>query len=284
MDKIIKATIDKLESVAIRPFESLQPRLGIIVKGTPLKLEKSYIDSLVKQANEYNAKITTKLCSTPQDAASVIQAWKQDKDIFGIIILSDFGQATQALYNMIPARLDVDGLSSYSLGKLWGSTSPIAYRHAPCTPVACLKILQTIFPQGLQGKKVAILGRSIKVGRPLSEIMTQQNATVTLFHSQSYYPRNKFEDYDIIISAIGQGKFLNAKVIDPLDKVLIDVGINIMGYKIYGDFDYDNLVREARYITPVPGGVGKVTTTVLFAKLFANKYAFVEGESQWQSC
>lgn len=282
MDEVIRVTIEKLESVAVTPFKYLSPILGIIIKKNAPSADKSYLNTLQAQAKEYNVQTKVAECGNPQDVAQAIQWWRTNPNISGIIILSDFDQASRALYNMIPARLDIDGLSAYSLGKLCGNPSPIAYRHAPCAPVACLKILQTLFPQGMVGKKAAVIGRSIRVGRPLVEILNQQNATVTLYHSKSVYPENKFVDYDIIISAIGKGKFLDCSKVEPTNKVLIDVGTNVIDHKLYGDFDYDNMANKAKYITPVPGGVGNMTTAVLFAKLFANKYSLTEGENIWQ--
>ena len=168
---------------------------------------------------------------------------------------------------MIPMRLDVDGLSYKSIGRLYGSDDPIAYRKAPCTAVACLKIIQELYGSKLEGLKIAVIGRSMRVGRPLAELLVQQNCTVTLYHSKSNL--SSWLGYnDVVVSAIGKPKYWNRKN-------LIDVGINFDSEgKLCGDIDAKDFEDSAAYISPVPNGVGAVTNTVLFAKLYANKRDF----------
>ena len=170
-------------------------------------------------------------------------------------------------------RLDIDGLSNKSSAHLYGSKDPIAYRKAPCTAAACLKIIQTLYDNNLAGLNVAVVGRSMRVGRPLAELLLQQDCTVTLYHTKSR--KDNFYDKDVLISAIGQPKYFNSCTINAQDMNIIDVGINYNPQgRMCGDVDYDNLKDLANYITPVPNGVGAVTNTVLFAKLYANKLDF----------
>ena len=176
-------------------------------------------------------------------------------------------------------RLDIDGLSNKSAAHLYGSKDPIAYRKAPCTAAACLKIIQTLYDNNLAGLNVAVVGRSMRVGRPLAELLLQQDCTVTLYHSKSKFistkGMNNFSDKDVFVSAIGQPKYFNTSNLDAFRLNIIDVGINYdeQGH-ICGDVDYDSVKDLADYITPVPNGVGAVTNTVLFAKLYANKLDF----------
>lgn len=272
MDKIIESTIKKLETVAIDPHPTLNPTLGVIYRADDTAAG-SYLRSIFLNAEKYKATAVSAECNTIQDANLQIRKWSQDPNMNGIILISDYGEATQSLYNMIPMRLDIDGLSNKSVAHLYGSKDPIAYRKAPCTAVACLKIIQTLYDNNLAGLNVAIVGRSMRVGRPLAELLLQQNCTVTLYHTKSR--KDNFYDKDVLISAIGQPKYFNSWNVDIQDMNIIDVGINYDPQgRMCGDVDYDNLKDIAAYITPVPNGVGAVTNTVLFAKLYANKLDF----------
>lgn len=272
MDKIIESTIKKLETVAIDPHPTLNPTLGVIYRANDVAAW-SYLRSIYRNAEKYKSTAISAECNTAQDASLQIRKWSQDPNINGIILISNYGEATQSLYNMIPMRLDIDGLSNKSAAHLYGSKDPIAYRKAPCTAVACLKIIQTLYDNNLEGLNVAIVGRSMRVGRPLAELLLQQDCTVTLYHTKSR--KDNFYDKDVLISAIGQPKYFNSCTVDAQDMNIIDVGINYDPQgRICGDVDYDNLKDMASYITPVPNGVGAVTNTVLFVKLYANKLDF----------
>lgn len=278
MDKIIESAIKKLESVAIDPFPTLNPTLGVILKSEDEEAQ-SYLRSLGKNAAKYQSVIRTSFCDNTQDASLQIRKWAQDSNINGIIIISNYGKATQSLYDMIPMRLDIDGLSCKSIGRLYGSNDPIAYRKAPCTAAACLKIIQELYDNNLEGLKIAVIGRSMRVGRPLAELLIQQNCTVTLYHSKSNI--NNWLGYnDVIVSAIGKPKYWNKKNLKPAAKHLIDVGINFDNQgNLCGDIDIKDFEDSVAYISPVPNGVGAVTNTVLFAKLYANKRDFLGVEA-----
>lgn len=272
MDKIIESTIKKLETVAISPYTTLNPTLGIIYRADDVAAG-SYLRSITRNAKKYKSTTIPAQCDTAQDASLQIRKWTQDPNINGIILISDYGKATQSLYNLIPMRLDIDGLSNKSAAHLYGSKDPIAYRKAPCTAAACLKIIQTLYDNNLAGLNVAVVGRSMRVGRPLAELLLQQDCTVTLYHTKS--KETSFSDKDVLVSAIGQPNYFSSSNINAQHLNIVDVGTNYneQGH-ICGDVDYDSVKDLANYITPVPNGVGAVTNTVLFAKLYANKLDF----------
>lgn len=273
MDKIIESTIKKLETVAIDPHPTLNPTLGVIYRAEDAAAG-SYLRSIRRNAEKYKSTVISAECDSIQDASLKIRQWAQDPSINGIILISDYGEATQSLYNLIPARLDIDGLSNKSVAHLYGSKDPIAYRKAPCTAAACLKIIQTLYDNELAGLNVAVVGRSMRVGRPLAELLLQQNCTVTLYHTKS--KKTNFSDKDVLVSAIGRPEyFYHPLNLDATNLNIIDVGINYDEHgRICGDVNYDSVKDKAAYITPVPNGVGAVTNTVLFAKLYANKLDF----------
>lgn len=273
MDKIIESTIKKLETVAIDPHPTLNPTLGVIYRAEDAAAG-SYLRSIRRNAEKYKSTVISAECDSIQDASLKIRQWAQDPSINGIILISDYGEATQSLYNLIPARLDIDGLSNKSAAHLYGSKDPIAYRKAPCTAAACLKIIQTLYDNELAGLNVAVVGRSMRVGRPLAELLLQQNCTVTLYHTKS--KKTNFSDKDVLVSAIGRPEyFYHPLNLNATNLNIIDVGINYDEHgRICGDVNYDSVKDKAAYITPVPNGVGAVTNTVLFAKLYANKLDF----------
>lgn len=272
MDKIIESTIKKLETVAIDSYPTLNPTLGVIHRADNAAAV-SYLSSIRRNAKKYKSTTISAQCDTIQDASLQIRRWTQDPSINGIILISDYGEATQSLYNLIPMRLDIDSLSNKSAAHLYGSKDPIAYRKAPCTAVACLKIIQTLYDNDLAGLNVAVVGRSMRVGRPLAELLLQQDCTVTLYHTKS--KKTNFSDKDVLVSAIGQSNYFSSSNVDAEDLNIIDVGINYNEHgNLCGDVDYDSVKYLADYITPVPNGVGAVTNTVLFAKLYANKLDF----------
>lgn len=277
LDTTVSKAIYRLESVSILPFYYLQPTLAVIIHPDKdnHKSDYSYLKALQTAGAGYNAKVEAFYAAEPQEVSDIIVKLKYNPNYDGLMIISDYGEATRGLYDIIPARLDIDGMSSGSLGRLFGATNPIAYRKAPSTPVAVMKILQELMierNEKLEDKRIAVIGRSIKVGRPLTEILLQQNATVMMWHSHSPKSISKFNYFDVVISAIGKAKYWNSENLDPQGKLLIDVGINVdEDGKLCGDFDYSDFKDKADYITPVPGGVGPMTTVTIFAKLFANK-------------
>lgn len=291
-DELIDKVVQKLEEDSIYPYASLRPTLAVIHKSADNMddSEKSYLKSLQKTAQKYGAIVNDFIADTPLLVAQSIQQMQQDIQIQGILIISDYGDINRTLYNMIPAHLDIDGLSASSLGNMIGSTSPIAYRNAPCTAVACMKIMeewnheQDKTATDFSGQSCAIFGRSVRVGRALAEILTQKNMTVTLYHSKSdSYSVANATDY--CVSAIGKPNYWCETT--PLyynhyrPTCFIDVGMSVNEEgKLCGDIDrewYKCNVEDrwgTYYITPVLGGVGRVTTTVVFAKLFNNAAEF----------
>lgn len=280
-DKEITEVINKLENEAILPYTSLRPTLAVIRTSSLEEGASSYLKSLQAVGHRYGATVNDYIADTPIEVSQIINLLAADFKINGIIVISDYGNMNRILYNLIPLRLDIDGLSSASLGNLFGAASPTAYWHAPCTAVACLKIMEELNDEpSFNGQKCLILGRSVRVGRPLAEILTQKNMTVTLAHSNS--PHNIASEplnYQYVVSAVGKPNYWNED--DPIytssykDNKIIDVGMNVDDNgKLCGDVDRDWLAEETSdsydntIITPVKDGVGKVTTTVLFAKLF----------------
>ena len=198
-----------------------------------------------------------------------INKLNDDKDIHGILLQCPLPKHLNEdkIISFINPDKDVDGLHPVNLGKLLQGKP----NFIPCTPFGCVEILNH-YNIDVKSKNIVIIGRSNLVGKPLFALLSQKfnigNATVTLCHSKTknidFYTKNA----DIIIVAIGRPKFLKRNMVKN-NVVVIDVGINRMdddsskGYHIVGDVDIDNLIDKVKYITPVPGGVGPMTITML---------------------
>ena len=158
----------------------------------------------------------------------------------------------------IPWYKDVDGLTEHNILKMYQNEDGIF----PCTPMGVIDLLK-YYNIEIEGKRVAIIGRSMLVGKPLSLLLTNLNATVTLCHSRTRNLEEITKAADIIVVAIGKAKFLTQNYVNK-NIAIIDVGINRTPEgKVVGDVDFDNVENEVEYITKVPGGCGPMTIAEL---------------------
>lgn len=274
--------IERLEKYTIYDYKDLHPYLGIIIKENAPESETCYMRSLTKKAEKYGAKAIIYPVKNTYDAAKAIQELKENSKVAGIIILSMFAKdEDRALADMIPPRLDIDCTSSFALGQLVTNNKTIGFRQGPCTAVACYKIIEDCCKiNDFSKKNIAIVSRSLRVGRPLAEMLTQHNATVTVFHSKSKLPQD-FSDYNIVVLATGRPKWFDESYCQRYSdlKLIIDVSTIETDKGLVGDVDVQSFYDEGYgaencntnlTITSVPGGVGKLTPVILFAKLFQN--------------
>ncbi len=169
----------------------------------------------------------------------------------------------------IDSHKDVDGLHPENVGRLWSDLEDCL---CPCTPMGIIEILHH-YNIDIQGKHVVIIGRSNLVGKPLAGLFLQKqlNATVTICHSYTENLSNITNTADILVSAVGNPGMVVSEMIKP-GAVVIDVGITRVhdnqtekGYRICGDVNFEQVKQKCSWITPVPGGVGAMTTTMLMA-------------------
>ncbi len=164
---------------------------------------------------------------------------------------------SSALIQAIDPDKDADGLHPVNLGKLLRGEPGLR----SCTPAGVMALLNTL-PLDLAGKRAVVVGRSILVGKPLALMLLEANATVTIVHSQTVNPGELTRQADILVVAAGKPRLIGREMVKP-GAVVIDVGINRLGDKLVGDVDFDAVAPIASYITPVPGGVGPMTVTLL---------------------
>ncbi|MCL2632609.1 MAG: bifunctional 5,10-methylenetetrahydrofolate dehydrogenase/5,10-methenyltetrahydrofolate cyclohydrolase [Coriobacteriia bacterium] len=160
--------------------------------------------------------------------------------------------------NMLAPAKDIDGLTDLSLA---GVFAGIDTGFAPCTAAACMEILD-YFDIDCKGKNAVVVGRSLVVGKPAAMMLLDRNATVTVAHSRTADLPSVVRQADIVIAAVGRGKMLDAAYFTE-GQIVVDVGINFVDDEMCGDVDYAAVEPIVQAITPVPGGVGTVTTSVL---------------------
>jgi methylenetetrahydrofolate dehydrogenase (NADP+)/methenyltetrahydrofolate cyclohydrolase len=194
------------------------------------------------------------------DLLSRIDALNQDRSIHGILVqlpLPAHIDAQRVIEAISPAK-DVDGFHVASAGALMTGMPGFW----PCTPFGCMKMLESI-GYSLQGKHAVVIGRSNIVGKPMAIMLLQANATVTICHSGTQNLKALTLQADVIVAAVGKRNVLTADMVKP-GAVVLDVGMNRNDAgKLCGDVDFEEVRKVASHITPVPGGVGPMTITML---------------------
>ena len=189
-----------------------------------------------------------------------IDALNKDPSIHGILVQLPVPKHIDAnkVIEAIAPEKDVDGFHIASAGALMVGQPGFV----PCTPYGCMKMLESI-GYDLRGKHAVVIGRSNIVGKPMAMLLLQQNATVTICHSGTKDLKAMTLQADVIVAAVGKVNVLTADMVKP-GAVVIDVGMNRNAEgKLCGDVDYAGVREVASYITPVPGGVGPMTITML---------------------
>lgn len=237
------------------------PTLGIVRIGSNPS-DISYEKGAVKKMESLSLK--TKVFEFDENISSedFIEEFKkinEDDEIDGILLFRPLPEHIdeKKVIEVLDERKDLDGISYKNIAKVFAGDES---GFAPCTAKAVIKIFESNNIE-LEGKNVVVLGRSMVIGKPVAMLAIQKNATVTLCHSKTADLKKVCKNADILIVAIGRAKMINDDYIGE-DAVVIDVGINFFEGKLCGDVDLEN-VKNAAMATPVPKGVGAVTTSVL---------------------
>ena len=159
--------------------------------------------------------------------------------------------------SLISYEKDIDCLTDVNNGKLYKGESSFV----PCTPLSVLNLIKSTGVK-LPGKRAVVIGRSNIVGKPVSQLLLNENCTVTICHSKTENLKGICSEADILISAIGRPLMINEEFVKE-GAIVIDVGTTSVNGKITGDVQYDKVINKAAFVTPVPGGVGALTTTML---------------------
>ena len=240
----------------------ITPGLAVIVVGEN-PASQVYVRNKVKACHDSGLhSILEKHPSSLTEAALLerIDALNHDASIHGILVqlpLPEHIDAQKVIEAISPAK-DVDGFHMASAGALMTGMPGFW----PCTPYGCMKMLESI-GYNLQGKHAVVIGRSNIVGKPMALMLLQKNATVTICHSATQNLKAITLQADVIVAAVGKRNILTADMVKP-GAVVLDVGMNRNEEgKLCGDVDFAGVEQVAGYITPVPGGVGPMTITML---------------------
>ena len=196
-----------------------------------------------------------------EELEAAIEELNADKAIHGILVqlpLPKHLDEQAALARILPEK-DVDGFHLINAGHMLTGTEGVV----ACTPRGALHMIKTT-GLDLAGKEAVVIGRSNIVGKPMAMLLLRENCTVTLCHSRTVNLKDHTRRADILVAAVGKAGFVTADMVKP-GAVVIDVGINRVDGKVKGDVDFDAVKEVAGWITPVPGGVGKMTITMLLA-------------------
>ncbi|MBE7100582.1 MAG: bifunctional methylenetetrahydrofolate dehydrogenase/methenyltetrahydrofolate cyclohydrolase FolD [Clostridiales bacterium] len=249
----LKEKIEKMER---------KPGLAVVIVGED-PASRIYVRNKIKACAElgvrsYSYELPTN--ATQGAVEGLLDELACDSNVDGILLQLPLPKHldSEAAVSHIPFEKDVDGFSAKNLGLLMQHKEKIV----ACTPLGVMKLLEREGIE-LQGKNAVVLGRSETVGKPMAMLLLNANATVTVCHSKTQNLKEICRNADILVSAIGKAKFVTEDMVKQ-GAVVIDVGINRdeVG-KLCGDVDFENVKDKTSFITPVPGGVGPMTITML---------------------
>lgn len=261
----VKLEVEKLKE------KGINPKLAVIMVGED-PASKVYVRNKSKACMDAGIEYEEFLLNENiemEELLNLIENLNNRKDIHGILLQSPIPKHLDIYkaFETIDFRKDVDGFNPVNIGRLTLNRQTFI----SCTPHGVMKMLEE-YDIDLKGTNVVILGRSNIVGKPLAQCLLNKDATVTICHSKTKNIEEITKQADILISAIGQPKFVKESMVKD-GAVVIDVGINRLETGIVGDVDFENVSKKASYITPVPGGVGPMTIAMLLNNVvIATKY------------
>lgn len=268
-----KALSQKMQAELGRKVERLKEQHGII-PGLAVILvwdnpaSQVYVRNKERSALEAGFKSETLRLSesiSQEELIDIIHQYNEDKSIHGILVQLPLPQHIndKKIILAIDPKKDVDGFHPMNTGHLWSGRPMMV----PCTPAGIMEMFRE-YHVDLEGKHAVIIGRSNIVGKPMAQLLLDKNATVTLTHSRTRNLSEVTKEADILIVAIGQGHFVTKDFVKE-GAVVIDVGMNRdENGKLIGDVVFEQVAEVASMITPVPGGVGPMTITMLLEQTY----------------
>lgn len=250
-----------LKVAALKENHGITPGLAVVIIGED-SASKIYVNNKIKGAEAVGLNSITVALSediSQEEAENAVKELALRDDVDGIIVQLPLPKKfnTQAILKHIPTNKDVDGLCAENLGKLLVGEEALV----SCTPNGIIQLLKG-YNIDFNGKHAVVIGRSNMVGKPVSALLQNENCTVTMCHSRTVDIASYTRQADILVVAIGRSKYVTADMVKD-GAIIVDVGINRVDGKLYGDVDFDGCKDKASYITPVPGGVGPMTVTML---------------------
>ena len=261
--EVAKAICENLKN----PIEELKnkdiiPTLAIVRVGSR-EDDVAYEQAAIKRFNNNGGRVLQVALQdncTQEDLEKVVLNINKTKEIHGLLLMRPLPKHLNEnrIKGMLDLRKDVDCMTYLGQAGLFMGEKGV---FTPCTPQAVIEIIDH-YKIDVTGKMVVVVGRSLVVGKPLAIMLINKNATVTVCHTKTVNLKEECKNADIIIAAAGRAKMIDETYVRS-GQIIIDVGINMCDGKLCGDVDYDKVAPIVAAITPVPGGVGSVTTSVL---------------------
>lgn len=268
---VARAIMDKTAGEITRLAQAgIMPKLAVFRVGSR-EDDIAYERSIIKRFSVAGAAVEVMALSedaTQEELEAAVRRAADDESVHGILVFSPLPKKFNAgrIRMLIPTEKDVDGMTDASLaGVFRGDKSAFA----PCTAQAVVEILRYYGMENLAGKRVTVVGRSTVVGKPLAMLLLGMNATVTVCHTKTADTAAECRRADVVIACAGQARLVTDEYMSA-GQIIIDVGINADGDGICGDVDYAAAQSIVAAATPVPGGVGAVTTAVLLSHTVRN--------------
>lgn len=250
------------EVAELKLKHNLVPGLGVILVGDD-PASHSYVKGKEKAAEEigiYSRTLRVPATTSEAEVLAMVEDFNRDPKVHGILCqlpLPSHINENAVIYAIDPKK-DVDGFHPVNIGKMHMGEECFL----PCTPHGVLELIQRTGVE-LKGKNAVVVGRSNIVGKPAAMLLLSQHATVTVCHSRTADLGAECRRGDVLVAAVGRARMITGDMIKP-GAVVIDVGVNrIETGKLVGDVDFDAALEVASAITPVPGGVGPMTITML---------------------
>lgn len=268
---VARAIMDKTAGEITRLAQAgIMPKLAVFRVGSR-EDDIAYERSIIKRFSAAGAAAEVMALSedaTQEELEAAVRRAADDESVHGILVFSPLPKKFNAgrIRMLIPAEKDVDGMTDASLAGVFRGDKNA---FAPCTAQAVVEILRYYGMENLAGKRVTVVGRSTVVGKPLAMLLLGMNATVTVCHTKTADTAAECRRADVVIACAGQARMVTDEYMSA-GQTIIDVGINADGDGICGDVDYATAQSIVAAATPVPGGVGAVTTAVLLSHTVRN--------------
>ena len=223
---------------------------------------KAYTKRIEKNCKNIGIKFEyQQFIDEPNKFKQRLQEANQDEKITSIMVQQPLPDELKDSLEMINPKKDIEGITSASLGKLFVGLETLN----PATAEACMEILD-YYDIPIKGQRAVVVGRSNIVGKPVSILLQQKHATVTMCHSRTRDLEWELKNADIVVAAVGRAEMIKGEMLSE-DSIVIDVGTNFIDGKLLGDVDFESAADKVKMITPVPGGVGTVTNQVLMRNI-----------------
>ena len=261
--KVMSAALmeEQKEQVADMKLRGIHPGLAVVLVGED-PASQIYVRNkgqACEDAGIYSRTIRLDAAVSQETLMSTIDELNADSRVHGILVQLPLPKHLDegTILARVKPEKDVDGFHVVNAGRLFTAQHGVV----PCTPKGILYMLKKA-EVPLSGKHAVIVGRSNIVGKPAAMLLLNENCTVTICHSRTQDLPSIARQADVLVAAVGRPKFITADMVKP-GAAVVDVGINRVDGRLVGDVDFDNAEKVAGWITPVPGGVGKMTISML---------------------